>query len=170
MENKNIIKINKTFFNSPLGNLEICGDDEAIISIKFIENIVLSEINENENIKNCVCQLDEYFNGGRKEFEIKLNPVGTEFQKKVWNELQKIPYGYTKSYLFIAKMLGDKLSIRAAANANGQNPIAIIIPCHRVIGSNGSLTGYAGGLRRKKWLLEHEQKFSEGEKQMALLL
>jgi methylated-DNA-[protein]-cysteine S-methyltransferase len=97
-----------------------------------------------------------------------LELEGTDFQKKVWNELLNIQYGETKSYLQISKILGDVSAIRAVANANGQNRISIIIPCHRVIGSNGNLTGYAGGIWRKKWLLDHEQKFSGGEQQTEL--
>lgn len=170
MNDKSKIIEYKTYVDSPIGLVEIIGDDQSIIKINFVEEKFSSEFTSNEYVISCAQQLTEYFNGGRKEFELNLNPKGTDFQKKVWNELQKIPFGYTKSYLFIAKMLGDELVIRAAAKANGQNPIAIIIPCHRVIGSDGSLTGYAGGLWRKKWLLEHEQKYSEGEKQMELLL
>ena len=115
-------------------------------------------------------QLREYFAGTRKEFDVTLDIEGTDFQKRVWEELRKIPYGKTISYKSLSEKLGDVKAIRAVGKANGQNPIAIIIPCHRIIGSDGSLTGYAGGLWRKKWLLEHEQKFSEGEKQLELLL
>ncbi len=160
----------KDYINSPVGLIEITGSDDSINKVSFIDEKFESEFKTNSCVQNCADQLREYFNGGRKEFELKLKPEGTEFQKKVWDELLKIPFGYTKSYLFISKMIGDTLAIRAAAKANGQNPIAIIIPCHRVIGNDGSLTGYAGGLWRKKWLLEHEQKFSDGEKQMELLL
>jgi methylated-DNA-[protein]-cysteine S-methyltransferase len=103
-----------------------------------------------------VVQLAEYFNGKRDSFSLTVNPQGTEFQKKVWKSLLKIPYGKTKSYLAQSKTLGDVKAIRAVAAANGKNPIWIIIPCHRVIGTNGSLTGYAGGIWRKKWLLAHE--------------
>lgn len=170
MDKENIHSDYKTYFNSPIGLLEITGDEESIFSVSFIEEKFNTEFKTNDCVNNCALQLEEYFYGGRKDFELNLNPKGTVFQKKVWNELLKIPFGYTKSYLFIAKMLGDELVIRAAAKANGQNPIAIIIPCHRVIGSDGSLTGYAGGLWRKKWLIEHEQKYSDGEKQLDLLL
>jgi len=107
-------------------------------------------------IQNCITQLGEYFKGNRKKFDIGINPIGTEFQGKVWHELTKIPYGKTISYLEQAQNLGDEKAIRAIASANGQNPIPIIIPCHRVIGLNGKLTGYAGGLLKKQWLLEHE--------------
>jgi methylated-DNA-[protein]-cysteine S-methyltransferase len=101
-------------------------------------------------------QLNEYFSGSRKKFDLPLDIDGTEFQKKVWNELKKIPYGKTKSYKYIAEKLGDVKAIRAVGKANGQNPVPILIPCHRVIGSNGKLTGYAGGLDIKEKLLEIE--------------
>ena len=112
-------------------------------------------------MEDCVFQLQEYFDGKRKAFDIKLNPEGTDFQKKVWNRLLEILYGKTLSYLELSKQLGDVKAIRAVANANGKNPIWIIIPCHRVIGSDGSLTGYAGGLSRKQWLLEHESPYKQ---------
>lgn len=115
-----------------------------------------------KELKPAVDQLAEYFEGKRTHFELKLNPEGTEFQKKVWKKLEEIPFGKTISYQQIANQLGDPKVIRAAASANGKNPIAIIIPCHRVIGSDGSLTGYAGGLHRKKWLLEHESPSKQG--------
>ena len=107
-------------------------------------------------LKEANLQLSEYFEGKRKEFSFKLNPKGTDFQQKVWQELLKIPFGKTTSYLELSKQLGDVKAIRAVAAANGKNPLWIVVPCHRVIGSDGSLTGYAGGLWRKKWLLEHE--------------
>lgn len=108
--------------------------------------------------------MNEYFEGSRKHFSLKLQPEGTEFQKKVWKQLEHISFGKTISYLELAKKLGDVKAIRAVANANGKNPLWIVIPCHRVVGSDGSLTGYAGGLHCKKWLLEHENP----SKQVAL--
>jgi methylated-DNA-[protein]-cysteine S-methyltransferase len=106
-------------------------------------------------------QLNEYFEGSRKHFDLKLNPEGTDFQKKVWKQLEQIPYGKTLSYLELSEQLGNVKAIRAVANANGKNPLWIVVPCHRVIGSNGSLTGYAGGLHRKQWLLEHESPYKQ---------
>ncbi len=145
------------FINSPIGILEIKGDENGIASILFIDEEVenISKKIQNE-LKNAVSQLQEYFQGKRETFSIKLNPNGTEFQKKVWQQLSEIPFGKTLSYQQIANQLGDPKVIRAAASANGKNPISVVIPCHRVIGSDGSLTGYAGGLHRKKWLLQHE--------------
>ena len=109
-----------------------------------------------ENLEDAAYQLQEYFEGKRQNFTLELNPQGTDFQKRVWQALLEIPYGKTVSYLELSKTLGDVKAIRAVAAANGKNPLWIVVPCHRVIGSDGSLTGYAGGLHRKKWLLEHE--------------
>jgi methylated-DNA-[protein]-cysteine S-methyltransferase len=145
------------FINTPVGILELKGDAEGLASVLFKdeENDVVSEKIPKE-LKDAALQLQEYFEGNRKEFNLKLSLEGTDFQKRVWEELQQIPFGKTTSYQQMANTLGDPKVIRAAASANGKNPISIIIPCHRVIGSDGSLTGYAGGLHRKKWLLEFE--------------
>lgn len=132
------------------------GDKNGISTVTVIDEAVETSTEFPENLKDCVQQLEEYFNGSRKEFTLKLNPQGTDFQKKVWNALLNVPFGKTKTYLEQSKQLGDAKAIRAVASANGKNPIWIIIPCHRIIGSDGSLTGYAGGIWRKKWLLEHE--------------
>ena len=144
------------YYKSPLGTAKIIGNDDGIRSIILIEDEVDISIAVPDCLKPCVDQLDEYFDGTRIEFDLKLNPGGTDFQKTVWNELLNIPYGKTRTYSEQALCLGDIKAIRAVASANGKNPIWIIIPCHRVIGSDGSLTGYAGGIWRKKWLLEHE--------------
>jgi methylated-DNA-[protein]-cysteine S-methyltransferase len=111
-------------------------------------------------LQNAVQQLDEYFKGTRTEFDLPLSPEGSTFQQKVWQHLQQLAFASTVTYLQLAKRLGNTKSIRAAASANGKNPIAIIIPCHRVIGADGKLTGYAGGLARKQWLLNHEAQVS----------
>lgn len=158
----------KSYYNSPVGLIEIVGLMESITQVKFADESFNASFESNPYLEKCAKQLDEYFKGERKIFDLTLEPEGTEFQKKVWNELLNVSFGITKSYLEIAKLLGDPKVIRAAATANGQNPIAIIIPCHRIIGSDGSLTGYAGGLWRKKWLLDHELNFSDGEKQFEL--
>ena len=153
----------KATINSPLGRISLEGDKDGISSIKFEgETISVSE-KIPENLKAAVTQLEAYFSGQRTTFQLRLNPKGTQFQKKVWNELLQIPFGKTTSYQSVANRLGDPKVIRAAASANGKNPIAIIIPCHRVVGSDGSLTGYAGGLQRKKWLLDHESPVKQGE-------
>ena len=118
------------------------------------------EEGENKHLKTLRKQLEEYFSGKRKEFDIRLVTPGTPFQQSVWKELQKIRFGTTRSYMEQANALNSPDSVRAVANANGMNRISILIPCHRVIGSNGRLTGYGGGLERKKWLLDHEKKYS----------
>lgn len=145
----------KIYYSSPIGMVEIAGTEDAVTSIVF------SEGNDSEGeippvLKEAYIQLDEYFRGKRRTFDLKLSLEGTEFQKKVWIEVMKIPYGQTASYRDIACRLGNFRAVRAVGNANGKNPISIVIPCHRVIGSRGELTGYAGGLERKAWLLKHE--------------
>jgi methylated-DNA-[protein]-cysteine S-methyltransferase len=142
--------------HSPLGFTKIIGDEDGIASVTILNSEEkVTDIIPVE-LEDCVIQLMEYFEGSRKQFDLKVNPMGTDFQKRVWELLSQIPYGKTISYLELSKQLGDVKAIRAVANANGKNPLWIITPCHRVIGSDGSLTGYAGGLHRKQWLLEHE--------------
>jgi methylated-DNA-[protein]-cysteine S-methyltransferase len=142
------------YYLSPIGAIAISSKAEAITSVLFTENA--GESSESPILRKVVEQLDEYFSHKRCTFDLPLAPEGTDFQKRVWNELVKIPFGETTTYQQMARRLGDEKVIRAAASANGKNPIAIIIPCHRVIGSDGKLTGYAGGLWRKEWLLKHE--------------
>lgn len=146
---------------SPLGYIDITGDDAGISSICINNNRSLASELIPEDLKECVNQLSTYFKGELQTFNLKLNPEGTDFQKKVWNQLQLIPFGKTISYQDLAERLGNPKTIRAAANANGKNPIWIVIPCHRVIGKDGTLTGYAGGLHRKQWLLEHESPYQQ---------
>lgn len=140
---------------TPLGIAIITGDESGISSISVSEQDTISAIIPSV-LQEAVEQLNEYFEGKRSDFSFKMNPKGTEFQQKVWSALLEIPYGKTRTYLEQSKILGDVKAIRAVASANGKNPLWIVVPCHRVIGSDGSLTGYAGGLWRKKWLLEHE--------------
>ncbi len=158
--------INKTYYNSPIGTLEIEGGQDFISALHFV-NSEGDEISI-DYLDYCRNQLDEYFNGKRIDFDLTLAPDSTDFQLRVWKELVKIPFGVTKSYMHVTKRLGDEKAIRAVANANGQNKIPVIIPCHRVIGSDGSLTGYGGGLWRKKWLLNHEKKYYSGESQLEM--
>ena len=143
------------FINSPVGIVSIVGDENGITQISVFSQGSVSETIPIQ-LQQAVNQLNDYFAGNRKVFDFKINPSGTEFQQKVWQELLNIPFGKTCSYLDLSKKLGDVKAIRAVASANGKNPLWIVVPCHRVIGSDGSLTGYAGGLWRKKWLLEHE--------------
>ncbi|HEY0030607.1 MAG TPA: methylated-DNA--[protein]-cysteine S-methyltransferase [Bacteroidia bacterium] len=147
----------KAYYVSPIGLIEIAGNEEGITHLEFIDDNPDPSIKIHESLKEVIYQLDEYFTGIRKEFGLKLNPSGSEFQKRVWNQLNLIPFGKTCSYLDVSNQLGDENFTRAVGNANGKNPIAIVVPCHRVIGHNGKLTGYAGGLWRKEWLLNHEK-------------
>ena len=144
----------EVYIDTPLGTACIQGNKAGIASIEVIERPIPETAEIPLELADAVVQLREYFAGSRQNFELPLNPDGTSFQKKVWKALQQIPFGKTKSYMELSKILGDPKAIRAVAAANGKNPIWIMIPCHRVIGSDGSLTGYAGGLHRKKWLLK----------------
>jgi methylated-DNA-[protein]-cysteine S-methyltransferase len=141
---------------SPLGYTKIVGDLDGIAIITVLNSEEKESDVIPEELQDCVVQLNDYFEGKRTVFNLKLNPSGTFFQKQVWNELQNIPFGKSISYLDLSKKLGDVKAIRAVANANGKNPLWIVVPCHRVIGTDGSLTGYAGGLHKKQWLLQHE--------------
>jgi len=140
---------------TPLGIATIIGDQNGVSEISVSDEGEVS-VEVPAILGDAVVQLDEYFLGKRNDFTFKMNPKGTEFQQKVWKTLLEIPYGKTRTYMEQSKTLGDVKAIRAVASANGKNPLWIVVPCHRVIGTNGSLTGYAGGLWRKKWLLEHE--------------
>lgn len=153
-----------TEIETPVGMMVAAATEAGICILEFSDRkrIMLQsdyQKAENEHLKNLKKELGEYFSGKRKEFTVPLDPDGTTFQKQVWNALCKIPFGSAISYYSLAEKLGNPLSIRAAANANARNPVSVLIPCHRVIGADGHLTGYAGGLWRKKWLLEHEGKF-----------
>lgn len=158
-------ELHVTYYHSPLGLLKISGTDDFISEVSFQDNTeTVTPANPQPSLMliNCVEQLIQYFNGERRNFELPLNQPGTSFQQGVWNELVAIPFAKTISYLDLARKTGDTKATRAVANANGRNNIAIIVPCHRVIGSNGELTGYAGGLKRKKWLLDLEKKVAFG--------
>ncbi len=149
------------YIETPLGHAKIVGDDNGVSSVSILDTQEELSTIIPETLLDCVTQLKEYFREERKDFDLKLNPEGTLFQKKVWDALHTIPSGKTISYLNFAKQLEDTKAIRAIANAIGKNPIWIIIPCHRVIGTDGSLTGYAGGLYRKQWLLNHENDYKQ---------
>jgi len=152
-----------TYYQSPVGLLRITGSEHFISAIHFIDNLEdPSPQNPSPIVIQCVEQLIQYFSGERRKFEFPIHQQGTAFQEKVWDELLGIPFGKTISYLELARKLGDTKVIRAAASANGKNNISIVVPCHRVIGSNHELIGYGGGLWRKKWLLDHEMKIRHG--------
>ena len=149
------------YYTSPLGLLKLQCSDKHVKAILFEEEQTQKN-DEHKLLQQIAKQLDEYFDGKRKQFNLPLNQDGTVFQMKVWDLLYLIPYGKTISYNHLAKQYGDLKAIRAVASANGKNNLSIIVPCHRVIGSDRSLTGYGGGLWRKKWLLEHEMKVAYG--------
>ena len=150
--------MHESYYNSPAGVLLINASEDGITELSFVKESDQNSIAPDSNplISECILQLEEYFSGIRKTFSIPLDPQGTDFQKQVWAELQKIPFGKTTSYLELAKNLGDVKKNRAVGGANSKNPVAIIVPCHRVIGSDGSMTGYTGGMDKKRWLLHFE--------------
>jgi methylated-DNA-[protein]-cysteine S-methyltransferase len=141
---------------SPIGLLKLCSDEQSLLSVTFIDEATEQDVEFPEILIEAQKQLEEYFSGVRKSFDLRLAPQGTDFQRRVWEQLEMVKYGTTLSYVEIARKLGSENFSRAVGMANGKNPLPIIIPCHRIIGNNGKLTGYAGGLDRKKWLLLHE--------------
>jgi len=154
------------YYHSPVGLLKLQCSDKFIKSVSFSEAEGEMDNDDHKLLQGCMKQLDEYFAGKRKIFTLSLNQDGTEFQTRIWALLYQIPYGKTISYHQLAKQYGDLKAIRAVASANGKNNLAIIVPCHRVIGSDQSLVGYGGGLWRKKWLLDHEAKHHHGVMQL----
>ncbi len=153
-------------YSSPIGRIKIIADTDCIHAVTFIDvfdSAMQTESNESPAvIHQCIDELIEYFSGTRTQFTVPIHQDGTDFQQKVWKELYEIPFAKTLSYADLAKKLGDPKVIRAAASANGKNKIAILVPCHRIIGSDRNLTGYAWGLARKKWLLQHEFRIGLG--------
>lgn len=163
-----IIKINKQkvsselatgvgYFDSLIGLIKVCGNEQGIASLDFVQQKDKIEM-PNEIINEAIVQLNEYFKGTRKEFDLPVSLEGTDFQISVWDMLTTVKYGETATYKDIAKLVNNEKASRAIGGANNKNPVAIIIPCHRIIGSNGKLVGYAGGLDKKQWLLEHEMR------------
>ena len=160
-------KIFSSLYPSPLGLIRISAREHYIQGVNFVNRTEEAQTGASYQefhplLIQCTEQLIQYFQGERRVFDLPLHQEGTDFQKKVWNELTVIPFGKTISYLELSRRLGDTKAIRAAASANGKNNIAILVPCHRVVGTKNDLVGYAGGLGRKKWLLEHEAKIAHG--------
>ncbi len=155
MEGKYVV-----FYDSPLGRIRIAAEGSAITQLYFTDEADAAgyDFQDTALLNRAVAQLKEYFLGGRKTFDLPLAPQGTAFQQRVWKVLQDIPYGQTRSYGQVAQAVGNKKAGRAVGMANNRNPIAIIIPCHRVIGSDGKLVGYGGGLDKKAYLLELERR------------
>jgi len=150
--------IYQDYLDTPIGVLAIRANEKAVINVCFIESCSQT-VNGNAVTQACKLQLKEYFDGTRKTFHLCLENTGTQFQTQVWNALSSIPFGQVASYQDIAIKINNPNAVRAVGTANGKNPHTIIVPCHRVIGSNGTLTGYAGGLNRKQWLLAHEARW-----------
>ena len=146
----------KRSMSTPLGPLVLEVEDGYLTQAQFSEEDP-GESDDDPVLVQAEAQLRQYFKGELEEFDLPLRPHGTDFDQKVWTELKEVPYGRTSTYGFLANKLENPGAIRAVGRANGRNPLAIIVPCHRIIGSDGKLTGYAGGLRRKHWLLQHEQ-------------
>ena len=149
----------RTYYRSEIGPIEIVGNQKCILTITFVENEFTPDRTLPACIKECLRQLDEYFKGKRQKFSVPLLLDGTDFQKAVWRQLQKIPFGEIASYGDVARAIGSPQAFRAVGNANNKNAIPIIIPCHRVIGSDGKLVGFGSGIWRKEWLLDHEKSF-----------
>jgi len=142
---------------SPIGTVEVTANEGgAIVSVSFVDEPMPGAVETGHACSRALRQLEEYFRSERRRFELELEPEGTEFEYRVWSAVQRIPFGATDTYGEIARRLGEPDAARAVGHANARNPIAIIIPCHRIIGADGNLTGYAGGLDRKKWLLDME--------------
>jgi methylated-DNA-[protein]-cysteine S-methyltransferase len=152
--------VQRAFIKTPIGFLELAGTEKGLQQINFLDFKVRPKRTPS-CLKMAADQIEEYFAGKLTHFTVPLDLEGTPFQQKVWEEVQKIPFGSTLTYVDIAKKMGNMHILRAVGGANASNPVPIIIPCHRVIGKTGKLVGYGGGLKRKKWLLEHENAFSQ---------
>ncbi len=159
-------KIYFGYYESPIGLIEVSGTSEAVRSVDFVERR-RETFSSNALVENAVGEIREYFERNRRKFDAPLDPQGTPFQKAVWRRLLEVPYGRTASYGEIARAVGNPKAVRAVGGANGRNPIAIIVPCHRIIGSDGSMTGYGSGIWRKEWLLEHEGGARRGVRHRA---
>jgi methylated-DNA-[protein]-cysteine S-methyltransferase len=143
--------------HSEIGPLEVVGNQKGILTITFVEDDFEADRNLPAGMTECLRQLDEYFKGKRQKFSVPLHLEGTDFQKAVWRQLQKVPFGQTASYGDVARAVGSPKAFRAVGNANNKNPIPLIVPCHRVIGSDGQMVGFGSGIWRKEWLLDHEK-------------
>lgn len=151
-------QLDRGYFFTDIGTLEVTGTEHGIVSVVFVNKVDTKAACTTSVVQQCITELSQYFGGRRTAFSVLLDPTGTVFRMLVWRALQNIPFGQTRRYKDVAAAIDRPRSAHAVGGAVGHNPIAIIIPCHRVIGSDGSLTGYAGGLDRKRWLLEHERR------------
>jgi len=149
-------------YDSPIGRLEVIASKYAVHAIRFGDTGLTPSPQCPDTLRACLDQLEGYFNGSLRRFAVNTEQQGTDFQKLVWKKVAAIPFGRTETYAGIARALGNPGTVRAVGNANGRNRIPILVPCHRVIGADDSLTGYAGGLWRKQWLLDHEREAAFG--------
>ncbi len=159
--------IAKTYYDTPIGTIEISANEQGVTQILFIDYPTYELRPSHPYLLECIEQLDEYFAGKRNHFTVFMDLQGTDFQRKVWHQLLDIPLGTTQTYLEVAKKMKAPNAVRAVGQACGRNQLWLLVPCHRVIGANGNLTGYGGGLKRKRWLLQHEWAILHG-KQTAL--
>jgi methylated-DNA-[protein]-cysteine S-methyltransferase len=159
------ISFSRRTYTAPFGVVTVVGSDLGIRFVLFsndahpkpLERLHISDTEIHESVNDAIAQLEEYFDGARHDFELPLDLQGTEFQIAAWNALAEIPYGSTASYGQQAASIGRPKAVRAIGGANGRNPVAIVLPCHRIVGADGALTGFGGGIEVKKWLLDHEQ-------------
>jgi len=152
----------RAHYRSPIGTIEILANEEGVTALNFVSGEPAASPRQHPILRAAVVEVDEYFRGKRSEFSVPLIFRGTDFQIAIWRRLVRIPYGQTATYSDLARAVGRPRAMRAVGQANHRNPISIVIPCHRVVGSDGRLVGYGGGLWRKEWLLEHEKKHSAG--------
>lgn len=164
--NPNVLPMFYDYLHSPTGTLKVETNESKITSIEFLFDKTLEEVSPNHLTDEAIFQLKQYFNGHLTNFDLPLQQIGTPFQLKVWKTLPNIPFGHTWSYGQLATALGDKNKVRAVGAANGKNPFAIVVPCHRVIGQSGELVGYAGGIKRKQWLLNFERSLISGQTEL----
>ncbi len=153
------------YCDSPIGIVKIMADEHCITAVSFVDaedGERIASPGASPLLQQCLYELKEFFNGDRREFSVPVQQPGTPFQQQVWKQVAAIPFGKTVSYLALSKQLGDSKAIRAAAASNGKNKLGILVPCHRVVGSNGDMVGYAWGTWRKQWLLQHEARFANG--------
>ncbi|OGD18830.1 MAG: cysteine methyltransferase [Candidatus Aminicenantes bacterium RBG_13_59_9] len=150
----------RAYYRSPIGTIEILANEEGVTALNFVSGEPAAFPRQHPILRAAVVEVDEYFRGKRSEFSVPLILRGTDFQIDIWRRLVRIPYGQTATYSDLARAVGRPRAMRAVGQANHRNPISIVIPCHRVVGSDGRLVGYGGGLWRKGWLLEHEKKHS----------
>jgi methylated-DNA-[protein]-cysteine S-methyltransferase len=152
----------RAYYRSPIGTVEIVGTDEGVTAVSFVRRERAGATHRHPVLEAAVSEIDEYFGGKRRVFSVSLSTAGTSFQEDIWRQLVRIPYGKTTTYGELARAVGRPKAVRAVGQANHRNPVSIIIPCHRVIGGDGRLVGYGGGLWRKEWLLAHERGTASG--------